>query len=76
MGAFSIWHVLVVLIVCLFFFGPRRLPELGQSLGEAIKGFKSGLREAENDEDEEREALPAGTGKTKKPRKKSTTTQS
>lgn len=38
----------VVLVIVLILFGPKRLPGLGKSLGESIKGFKKGL----NDEDE------------------------
>ena len=36
-------HIVVVLVVVLIFFGPSRLPGLGKSLGEAIRGFKSGV---------------------------------
>lgn len=43
MGEFSVSHLLIVAIVLLVFFGPSRLPGLGQSLGKAIRGFKEGL---------------------------------
>jgi sec-independent protein translocase protein TatA len=33
----------VVLVIGLLVFGPSKLPALGQSLGEAVKGFKKGL---------------------------------
>lgn len=36
-------HLLLILVILLVFFGPSRLPGLGKSLGEAIKGFKDGL---------------------------------
>lgn len=42
----SFTHLLVLLIILLLFFGPNRLPSLGKSLGEAIRGFKSGLEGA------------------------------
>lgn len=45
MGEFSITHILLVAIVVLIFFGPSRLPALGQSIGKAIRGFKQGLNE-------------------------------
>ena len=45
MGEFSLTHLLLLAIVVLIFFGPSRLPALGQSLGKAIRGFKSGLNE-------------------------------
>jgi sec-independent protein translocase protein TatA len=34
---------LVVLVVLLLFFGPKRLPELGRGIGEGIKSFKDGI---------------------------------
>jgi sec-independent protein translocase protein TatA len=37
------WHILLLVIIILVFFGPSRLPSLGKSMGEAIKGFKKGL---------------------------------
>lgn len=43
MGQFSIVHLVLFLIIVLLFFGPSRLPALGQSFGKAIKGFKDGL---------------------------------
>ncbi len=49
MGALSLSHILLLAIVALLFFGPRRLPELGKSIGKAIKGFKEGLNEIEVD---------------------------
>jgi sec-independent protein translocase protein TatA len=38
-------HILILLVILLIFFGPSRLPGLGQSIGKAIKGFKDGLNE-------------------------------
>jgi twin arginine-targeting protein translocase, TatA/E family len=45
MGEFSLTHILLLAMIFLIFFGPSRLPQLGQSLGKAIKGFKQGLSE-------------------------------
>lgn len=39
----SIWHLLILAGIALLFFGPARLPGLGRSIGEAIRGFKQGL---------------------------------
>ncbi len=49
MGAFSFWHFLILLVIVLVVFGPSRLPGLGKSLGEAIRGFKSGIEGNEVD---------------------------
>lgn len=36
-------HMILLIVIILIFFGPSRLPGLGKSLGEAIRGFKKGL---------------------------------
>ncbi|MBS2024797.1 MAG: twin-arginine translocase TatA/TatE family subunit [Deltaproteobacteria bacterium] len=36
-------EVLVIMFLALLFFGPSKLPTLGKSLGEAIRGLKKGL---------------------------------
>lgn len=45
MGEFSLSHILILSLILLIFFGPNKLPQLGQSLGKAIRGFKEGLNE-------------------------------
>ena len=40
-------EMMVVLVVALLVFGPSKLPSLGKSLGEAIKGFKKGIQDDE-----------------------------
>ncbi len=42
-------EILVILVLALLFFGPSKLPALGASLGEAIKGFKKGLQSLDDD---------------------------
>lgn len=49
MGEFSIAHMLILAVILLVFFGPSRLPALGQSLGKAIRGFKEGINEINAD---------------------------
>lgn len=62
MGTFSIWHWIIVLVVVLLVFGTKRLRGAGRDLGEAIKGFKKGMSDADGDtpagrlEDQQREA--------------------
>jgi sec-independent protein translocase protein TatA len=38
-------HLLLILVIALVVFGPKRLPELGRGLGEAIRGFKKAVDE-------------------------------
>ena len=45
MGAFSIWHWLIVLVVVLLIFGTKKLRNIGSDLGGAVKGFKEGMKE-------------------------------
>jgi sec-independent protein translocase protein TatA len=45
----SAMHMLLIIIILLVFFGPSRLPSLGKSMGEAIRGFKKGLEGDEID---------------------------
>lgn len=47
MGSLSLTHILVIVIIAAILMGPQRLPELGKSVGKAIKGFKSGLNDAD-----------------------------
>ena len=49
MGEFSISHMLIIAVVLLVFFGPNKIPQFGQSLGKAIRGFKQGLNEIDAD---------------------------
>ena len=45
----SIWQILIVLLIVVVLFGANRLPGLGKSLGQAIRGFKKGITEDEVD---------------------------
>jgi sec-independent protein translocase protein TatA len=38
-------EIAIVVVLLLIVFGPKKLPELGASLGKSIRGFKKGLRE-------------------------------
>ncbi len=44
MGSFSIWHWLIVLLVVVLIFGTKKLRNIGQDLGGAVKGFKDGMK--------------------------------
>lgn len=49
MGAISIWHWLIVLLIVVLVFGTKKLSNMGSDLGKAVKDFKDGVR---GDEDE------------------------
>ncbi len=46
MGSFSIWHWLIVLLVVVVIFGTKKLRNIGSDLGGAVRGFKEGMKGA------------------------------
>jgi len=47
MGSFSIWHWLIVLLVVVLIFGTKKLRNIGEDLGGAVRGFKEGMKSDE-----------------------------
>jgi sec-independent protein translocase protein TatA len=47
----------LIMILALLIFGPKKLPEIGRSLGKAIKGFQDASKEFENEFKKEAERL-------------------
>lgn len=45
-------ELLLIAGIALLFFGPSRLPGLGKSVGQAIRGFKKGINEDPSDDDD------------------------
>jgi sec-independent protein translocase protein TatA len=41
------WEVILIVVVVLVIFGPKKLPEFAKGLGQSIKEFKKGSRESE-----------------------------
>jgi sec-independent protein translocase protein TatA len=39
-------HLLLIALVAILVFGPSKIPELGKGIGEGIKNFKKGMKEA------------------------------
>ncbi|OGP70249.1 MAG: hypothetical protein A2Z73_02850 [Deltaproteobacteria bacterium RBG_13_60_28] len=40
MFGYNLGTIIIILVIVLLLFGPRRLPELGESIGKAIRSFK------------------------------------
>ena len=64
-GPLSWWELAILLLLLLLIFGPKRLPEMGRSLGKGIREFKESItntgrddRDDEPDEPAERAELP------------------
>jgi sec-independent protein translocase protein TatA len=55
-GWIGLPELLILLVVVLIFFGPKRLPEMGRSLGRGMREFKESV--TGNDRDDEPAALP------------------
>ncbi len=47
MGSWSIWHWVVVLVIVVVVFGTKRLTSGAKDVGNAVKEFKKGMRDAD-----------------------------
>jgi sec-independent protein translocase protein TatA len=62
MGGLSLWHWLIVLVIVVLVFGTKRLKNVGQDLGEAVKGFKKGMQDdPQGDAGKPQQSLPPAT---------------
>ena len=48
----GIWELLILLLVLLLVFGPKRLPEMGRQLGKGMREFKDSVSGSKDDDDE------------------------
>jgi len=48
----GVWEILLILLVVLIVFGPKRLPEMGRSLGRGMREFKDSISTAVPTEEE------------------------
>jgi sec-independent protein translocase protein TatA len=49
-GNLGFTEIAILLLILVLFFGAKRIPEIGQSIGKGIKEFKRGLKEVESSE--------------------------
>ncbi len=61
-GLFQPQHLLVILIIAMLVFGPKRLPELGKGLGDGIRSFRKAMTEGEHDTAKKEETTTRPTG--------------
>jgi sec-independent protein translocase protein TatA len=47
----GIWEILILLLVVLLVFGPKRLPEMGRSLGKGMREFKDSISGKDDDDE-------------------------
>jgi sec-independent protein translocase protein TatA len=62
----SVWELLILMLVILLVFGPKRLPEMGRQLGRGMREFKESIT-GKDDEDDDLAELPIGTQETTAP---------
>ncbi|HEX7002828.1 MAG TPA: twin-arginine translocase TatA/TatE family subunit [Trueperaceae bacterium] len=48
-GPLGIWEILIILVVILLIFGPRRLPEMAKGIGQSVREFRKGIRDMKDD---------------------------
>ena len=48
MGSFSIWHWLIVLVIVALVFGTKKLRNIGEDVGTAVKSFRKGMAEEDD----------------------------
>jgi sec-independent protein translocase protein TatA len=58
---FSLWQIAIVLVIALIVFGPKRLPELGRSLGTGMREFKDSITGSKDDDEDRKPQIEPAT---------------
>lgn len=63
LGPLGLFEILIILVVVLLIFGPKRLPDMARGLGQSIREFRKSVRDVQKDiqDDKEAEAVQAKT---------------
>lgn len=59
MGSIGAPELIVIALIALLLFGAGRIADIGKGLGQGIKNFKQGIKEADTDDDSEKPVKPA-----------------
>ena len=65
-GWISPWELLLLALVVLLVFGPKRLPEMGRSLGKGMREFKTAITGKDEDEQPKLHGVPYDAARTQK----------
>ena len=58
LGGFHWWDLLPLVIIALLIFGPKKLPQMGNAVGQTIKEFQKSMKQVREPEATEQTALP------------------
>jgi sec-independent protein translocase protein TatA len=58
LGGIGIWQLLIILLIVFMLFGTKKLRNLGSDLGGALKGFKTAMKDNEEETDSDPEDEP------------------
>jgi sec-independent protein translocase protein TatA len=50
------WEILLVLVILIIIVGPKKLPELAEAIGKAVRAYKKALKEPEKKKKKKRRA--------------------
>ncbi|RKJ37864.1 twin-arginine translocase TatA/TatE family subunit [Butyricicoccus sp. 1XD8-22] len=53
-GSIGVPGLIIILVIVLIIFGPKKLPEIGGAIGKTLSEFKKSTREAINDDEDEK----------------------
>ena len=56
------WELIIILVIVLLIFGVGRISKLGEELGKGIRAFREGVKEGNEDEDDDTSDKPDETG--------------
>ena len=59
LGNIGFTEIAILVLILLLFFGAKRIPEIGSSIGQGIKEFKKSLKDSSGNE--EQRSLPGGS---------------
>ncbi len=51
LGGISMWQLLILLLIVVLVFGTKRLRNMGGDLGAAVKGFRKGMEDVQNEDE-------------------------
>ena len=66
----GVWELAILLLVALLVFGPKRLPEMGRSLGRGMREFKDSVSGNSKDDDDDDRARELPPRRTRRPRRR------